>query len=161
MLTAVVMAACAPAEPEPMATTGTAEDEAAIRASVTSYAAAYGSKDAAALVAHATEDYEAVGPDGTMLSGRAGLQEVVAAEMAMVPADVSIAVSATVGFLRWISADAAVVGGTWTAAGMPAGMGPDRGSYLSVYRRDTDGQWRMSHGMSAPYMPPEAPPTTP
>lgn len=148
----VGLAACAGMEAP--ATSGSAEDEAAIRAQVTAYANAYTARDAAALAAIATEDYETVGPDGTRISGRSGLQEMVAAEMAMMPPEVSVTVSATTEYLRWLSADAAVAGGTWTASGAPAGMGPERGAWMSVFRRDTDGQWRMSHGMSAPYMPP-------
>lgn len=140
------------------ATAGSAEDEAAIRAQVTAYANAYTAKDAAALAAIATEDYESVGPDGSRTSGRAALQEVVAAEMAMMPAELTITVSATTDYLRWLSADAAVAGGTWSSTGAPAGMGPDRGAWMSVFRRDADGQWRMSHGMSVPYMPPPAAP---
>ncbi|MFN2317288.1 MAG: SgcJ/EcaC family oxidoreductase [Gemmatimonadales bacterium] len=142
---------------------GTAEDEAAIRAQVTAYANAYTARDAAALAAIVTEDYESVAPDGRRISGRAGVQEMVAEEMAMMPADVAMTVTATTDFLRWLSADAAVAGGTWSAMGAPAGMGPDRGAWLSVFVRDSDGQWRESNGMSAPYMPPPAPPaaTTP
>lgn len=151
----VVLSACA--APAPPAQ-GSAEDEAAIRASVAAYAGAYGSRDAAALAAQVTEDYEATNPDGSRVNGRAAVQEMVAAEMAQMPAEVSMSVSATVDYLRWLSADAAVAGGSWTATGMPAGAGPDRGSWMSVYRRDADGQWRMSHGMSTPYMPPPAAP---
>ncbi len=159
LMTAIALTACATAEPMPMA--GTAEDEAAIRAQVTAYAAAYTAKDAAALAAIATEDYEAVNGDGTKLNGRAAVQEMVAAEMAMMPADVTVTVSATTEYLRWMSATHAVAGGTWTATGAPPGSGPDRGAWISVFRKDADGQWRMSHGMSAPYMPPPAAPPAP
>jgi len=155
----VLVSACAGAEAP--AATGSAEDEAAIRAQVAAYAAAYTAKDAAALAALATEDYESVNPDGSKTSGRAALQAAVAAEMAMMPAEVAMTVSATTDYLKWLSADAAVAGGTWSAAGAPAGMGPDRGAWISVFRRDADGQWRMSHGMSAPYTPPPAPTATP
>ncbi len=148
----VALAACAGAEPA--ATTGTPEDEAAIRAAVTTYANAYSAKDAAALAAVATEDYEAVNLDGTRISGRGGLQQLVAAEMAMMPPEVSITVTATTDYLRWLGADAAVAGGSWSSTGAPAGVGPERGAWMSVFRKDADGQWRMSHGMSAPYMPP-------
>lgn len=152
VVVAVLLAACAGAEPA--ATTGTPEDEAAIRAQVTAYASAYSAKDAAALAAIATEDYVAVSADGSRISGRAAVQQMVAAEMAMMPADVSITVSATTDYLHWMSATHAVAGGTWSTTGAPAGSGPDRGSWISVFRKDADGQWRMSHGMSAPYMPP-------
>jgi uncharacterized protein (TIGR02246 family) len=155
----VALAACA--ETEAPAMSGTPEDEAAIRAQVTAYANAYSTKDAAALAAITTEDYESVGPDGSRMSGRAAVQEMVAAEMAMMPADMAISVTATTDYLRWLSADAAVAGGTWSSTGAPAGMGPDRGAWMSVFVRDTDGQWRMSNGMSAPYMPPPPAATTP
>lgn len=160
-LAVVALASCAGMEAP--AATGSAEDEAAIRAQVTAYANAYTAKDAAALAAVATEDYESVGADGSRMSGRAALQEMVAAEMAMMPAEMTITVTATTDFLRWLSADAAVAGGTWSSTGAPAGMGPERGAWMSVFVRDSDGQWRMSNGMSAPYMPPPAPPaaTTP
>lgn len=152
----VLVTACSGMEAP--ATAGSAEDEAAIRAAVTAYANAYTARDAAALAAVATEDYESVNTDGSPITGRAGLQALVAAEMAMMPADLQITVSATTDYLRWLSADAAVAGGTWSSTGAPAGMGPERGAWMSVFRRDADGQWRMSHGMSAPYMPPPAMP---
>lgn len=140
------------------AATGSAEDEAAIRAQVTAYANAYTARDAAALAAFVTEDYESTNPDGSRISGRAGVQEMITSELAMMPPEVTLSVSATTDYLQWLNADAAVAGGTWTASGAPPGAGPDRGAWMSVFRRDTDGQWRMSHSMSAPYMPPPAAP---
>jgi uncharacterized protein (TIGR02246 family) len=137
---------------------GTPEDEAAIRDLSTQYAAAYSARDAAALANLATEDYQAVSPDGQMVNGRAALQTMMAEEMNMMPADLQMQLSATTDFVRWIDADNAVAGGTWTASGAPEGMGPDRGSWIAVARQDADGTWRMASGMSAPYMPPPAMP---
>lgn len=142
------------------ATMGTAEDEAAIRAIATGYASAYSARDAAGLAALATEDYEAVSPEGTRISGRAAFQASLAEEMAMMPAELSITVSATTDFLRWIDATHAVAGGTWSSTGMPAGMGPERGSWMIVARKDADGTWRAMSGSSAAYMPPPAMPDT-
>lgn len=158
LIVTTLIVACAPAANAP--TAGTAEDETAIRAQVTAYANAYSARDAAALAAITTDDYEAVNPDGSRVNGRSGVEQMVAAEMAMMPADVPMTVTATTDYFRWLSADAAVAGGTWSSMGAPAGMGPDRGAWMSVFRRDTDGQWRMSHGMSAPYMPPPPAPAT-
>jgi len=141
---------------------GSAEDEAAIRGAVSAYASAYSAKDAAALAALVTEDYETVLPNGTRVSGRTGFQEMTTAEMAMAPAEVTMTLTATTDYLRWLSADAAVAGGTWSAAGAPAEMGPNRGSWMGVFRRDADGQWRMATGSSTPDMPvPAAPPASP
>lgn len=158
---AVALTACQPAAPAAM---GSADDEAAIRAMVTAYATAWGAKDPAALASMVTEDYETVLPNGTRITGRAAYQEMAAAEIAMMPADLTMTLSATTDYVRWLSADAAVAGGTWTAAGAPPEAGPNRGSWMGVFRRDTDGQWRMSNGASAPDIPMPAPPpaaTTP
>jgi uncharacterized protein (TIGR02246 family) len=137
---------------------GTPEDEAAIRQFSDQYVAAFAARDAAAAGMLVTEDYQTVMPDGTMQSGRAAFQSSVAEEMAMMPPDMSVTMSGTTDMIRWINATTAVAAGTWSATGMPAGAGPDRGSWLAVMEKDADGMWRMAHGMSAPYMPPPAMP---
>lgn len=154
----VVMALAACATAAPVATTGTAEDEAAIRAVATAYANAYNAKDAAGIGALMTEDYDAVGPDGTRMSGRAMVESSTAAEFAAFPAGATITLNVATDFVDWIDANNATAAGTWTVAGLPPGAGQDRGSWLAVFRKDADGQWRMSGGLTSPYIPPPAMP---
>lgn len=156
---AIVLALAACAGMEAPATAGSAEDEAAIRGVATQWGAAYSARDAAGIAALVTENYEEVMPDGRHVQGRAALQTALAEELGMIPAEVTMTLTVTTDYLHWIGADAAAAGGSWTVAGVPEGSGPSRGSWLGVFRRDTDGQWRMANGLGSADMPPAAPPT--
>lgn len=153
----VLVSACAGAAAP--AATGTADDEAAIRAVATGYATAYNAKDAAGIAALMAEDYDAVGPDGMRMTGRAAVESMTATELAAIPAGATITLNVTTDFVRWIDANNATAAGGWTVAGLPPGVGQDRGSWLGVFRKDADGQWRMTGGLTSPYIPPPPAPT--
>lgn len=140
------------------ATTGTPEDEAAIRAVLDQWGQAYSAKDAAALGNLVTDDYEEVTPDGSHITNREGLQSTYQAELSAIPAEVPFTLTVTTDFIRWIGADAATAGGTWTVSGPPPGSGPERGSWLGLMLKGSDGQWRMANGLGAAYLPPPAAP---
>lgn len=152
---AVVAAGCA--APEPMATEGTAEDEAAIRALATAYATAFNAHDAAGLAALVADDYETVAASGTHVMGPAGVEALEEADiqerMAM---GVEITLSVEPVFVNWIDAGHALMGGTWSTTGVPEGM-PNSGSFLVVAAAAEDGSWKMISGLPAQYVEPPAP----
>ena len=154
LLGTLALAACAP---PPAPTTGTAADETAIRGIGAAYAEAWNKGDVTAMVAFSTDDYDAVQPDGKVIKGKAGVEEEAktsAAARAGLPLKLSIETS----ILRWTSASTAAIGGTWTVAGMPAGMGADKGAWSSTVAKSADGQWRMVTGLVSAFVPPPAAP---
>lgn len=154
LLGTLAIAACAT---PPAPTTGTAADEAAIRAIGTTYADAWNKGDTGTLVALAAEDYEAVSADGKVTKGRAGV-ETEAKAAAAARAGLPLKLSVETSLFRWTSATTAAVGGTWTMAGVPPGMGADKGAWSSTVGKGADGQWRMLTGLVSEYVPPPAPP---
>jgi uncharacterized protein (TIGR02246 family) len=150
----LALAACAPA-PAP---TGTPADEAAIRAIGPAYTEAWNNGDTAALAAFSSEDYEAVGADGRVVKGRAGV-EAEAKEGVAARAGLGLKLAVDTTILKWASANSAAIGGTWTIAGLPAGAGGDKGAWTAFVVKGTDGQWRMATGLVAQYVPPPPPPT--
>jgi len=137
-----------------MAMQGTAEDEAAIRGLPDRYVAAYNAGDAAGIAALAADDYQAVAPDGTLVSGKAGVERMTAAEMQMNrKMNVTVTLSVSMDFLHWLDAENATIGGSWTVTGVPAGQ-PDRGSWLAVVHKSPDGQWLLTSDLAAPFLQP-------
>ncbi|MGQ0704436.1 MAG: SgcJ/EcaC family oxidoreductase [Gemmatimonadales bacterium] len=137
------LAACA----APPAATGTAEDEAAIRAMADKYVAAYGAKDAAALGALVTDDYEDVDPTGKRTQGRAGFEEAVRQMFATMPAGMTMSMTATTDYIRWIDANHAVAGGTWqTSPAMPPM--PSKGSWMAAMVKQGT-EWKMMNSLGA------------
>jgi uncharacterized protein (TIGR02246 family) len=138
------------------AATGTPSDEQAIREIAGKYAAAYTAKDTAALGALVAEDYEDVDPTGAHPQGRAAFQARAAQDFAMMPAGMSMSMTATTSYVRWIDADHAVAGGTFeTTPAMPPM--PSKGSWMAVAAKK-DGAWKIvsslgSMDMSALAMP--------
>lgn len=156
-------AACAPAAPPappPVAMQGTADDEAALRGLAGKYTTSFNANDAAALAALVSEDFENISADGTHTKGRAafrqreetGIKERAAAKM-------TLTLSTTTGYLNWIDAKNAVIGGTWTMAGLPAGA-PDKGAWIVVCAKSDDGQWLMRNSLVAEAPIPPPPPAT-
>jgi ketosteroid isomerase-like protein len=147
------MVAACPAPAGNTAATGSAEDEATLRANADAYAAAWNARDAAAVAALLSSEYHEVTPDGRHLSTAADAQASLAAEFAQMPAGVTM--SLTTEFTKWINADNAYSGGIWTTTGMPAGM-PTRGSWLVISARDSTG-WKITSGLGStdvtPLMP--------
>jgi uncharacterized protein (TIGR02246 family) len=150
-LSVLALAACA------APTAGSAADETALRAMGGKYADAFNKKDAAALAAMVTDDYQAVSPDGTEVKGKAAFEETEKQSAAgRTGMDLKLSVQTTI--VKWAGADHAAIGGTWTMAGIPAGMGGDKGAWSGVAEKGADGQWRLATGMVAQYVPPPAAP---
>lgn len=141
------------------AATGTAEDEAAVRAIAGKYAAAMSAKDTAAFGALVADDYQIVDPTGKMVQGRAGAVATAAQEFAMMPAGMSMSMKATTDFVRWIDANHAVAGGTWeTSPAMPGQ--PTKGSWLATAEKKGS-DWKVTAALGAPDMTPMMPPPPP
>lgn len=152
-LASVLFSACAaPAPPSPAAT-GTADDEAALRGLGDRYVAAFNAGDVAGLTGLVADDYECVLPDGTHITGRAAFQQMFEKDVAArQEAGLTLALSATTAMLKWIDSTNAVIGGTWTITGVPAGA-PTSGSWMSVTSKGTDSQWRIRSSLAADLMP--------
>jgi hypothetical protein len=62
-------------------------------------------------------------------------------------------------FVRWAGAAHAAVAGVWAMAGVPPGMGADKGAWSAMAEKGADGQWRLSTVLVADdEVPPPAPP---
>jgi uncharacterized protein (TIGR02246 family) len=156
-----VLAACAPAPvPAPAPTSGTAADEAALRALGQKYADAWNKADVATLSSMLTDDYEAVSADGKTVKGRAGAEQMEK-ESAAQRAGLPLALTVNTSIVKWSGANGAALSGTWTMAGLPAGMGADKGAWSSFAVKGSDGQWRIATGLVAEYVPPPATPPAP
>ena len=141
------------------ATTGTADDEAALRATGDAWAAAWNARDAAAIAALMSTEYHEVTPDGRHHSTAAQAQESMAAEFGqMTPGET---ITLTTSFTKFVDANNAYAGGTWQTTGGPAGM-PNRGSWLVIHKKESTG-WKIVSGLGSvdimPLMP--AAPVTP
>jgi uncharacterized protein (TIGR02246 family) len=154
LLAVIAVAACAP---PPAPATGTAADDAAIRAIGPAYADAWNKADVPALLAFSAEDYEGVRPDGTVIKGRAAVESDLKASAAA-RAGLPLTLSVETTLLKWTSAASATTAGTWTLAGLPPGMGGNKGAWTSTVVKGADGQWRMATGLVAEFVPPPAPP---
>jgi uncharacterized protein (TIGR02246 family) len=157
----LAVSACAGSGGAPAAT-GTPEDEQAIRGITTAYAAAYSAKDTAAFAALMVDDYHAVDPTGRHLTSKADAVAAAVAEFAMMPAGVSVSMSATTDFIKFIDANHAMAGGTWSISPSMPGM-PSKGSWLAVAVKQGT-EWKTMSAMGAPdlsgMMPPPPPPPT-
>ena len=147
--------ACAP---PPAPTSGTAADEAAIRAMGAKYADSWNKNDVAGLVTMVTDDYEVVAPDGMVVKGRAAFEEEQkkgVTERTGLPLKLNV----TTSYVKWGGANAASVGGTWTLDGLPPGAGAGKGAWTMFVVKGADSQWRMASGLvaDAPTPPPVAP----
>jgi len=137
-------------------TAGSAADETALRAMGGKYADAFNKRDAAALAALVTDDYQAVSPDGTEVKGRAAFEESEK-KSAAERTGMQLTLDVKTTIMKWAGADHAVLGGTWTMAGLPAGMGGDKGAWSGTAEKGADGQWRLATGLVAQYVAPPAP----
>jgi uncharacterized protein (TIGR02246 family) len=146
----LLLAAC---QPSNQATTETAADSAALRDLSAAYAAAWNARDAAAIAGLMSSDYHEVSPAGAHHSSAADAQAAMAAELSQMPEGSSITL--TTAFTRFIDANHAYSGGTYTVTGMPAGM-PTQGSWLVVNVKDESG-WKMASGLGAADITPMLP----
>lgn len=147
----LALAACARLAP----TTGTPEDETALRAMGPRYADAWNKGDVTTLVSMVTDDYQAVGPDGNTVNGRAALEEMEK-KQATDRTGLPLKLSVNTNYVRFAGPNAASLGGTWTMAGVPPGLGADKGAWTSLVVKGADGQWRLATGLVAEYHPPPA-----
>ena len=153
----LIAAACAPA---PAPTSGTPADEATLRALGGKFADAWNKGDIPALVAMATEDYDVVSPDGMVIKGRAAFEKSEKEQLTQ-RTGLPLKLTVNTSYVKWGGANAASLGGTWTMAGLPPGLGADKGSWTVFAVKGTDGEWRMSSGLVANATPPAAPPAAP
>jgi uncharacterized protein (TIGR02246 family) len=107
------------------------------------FTAAYNKADAAGIGAMYAEDAVRVAPDGTVLSGRAAVQQNYGASLAGPMKGASIKLTATES--RQLTPDIHVVVGTWEITGAQAG--PLSGKYINTLVRK-DGQWRIAGNMA-------------
>jgi len=154
-LAVVALPACSPSAP---AATGSPADEQAIRDMANQYAAAYGKRDTTALGALVSDDYEAVEPTGQHTQGRAAFESTVGKEFAMMPAGMTMSMTAGTTYVRWVNANTAVAGGTWETTPAMPGM-PNKGSWMAVVAKK-DGSWKMMSALGAPDMSMMAMPDT-
>lgn len=146
-LAVIALPSCTPRAP---AATGSAADEQAIRDIAGKYADAYAKRDTAALGALVSDSYEAVEPTGQHTQGRAAFESLVAQEFAMMPAGMSMSMTATTTYVRWVNANTAVAGGTWETTPAMPGM-PNKGSWMAVVAKQDD-SWKMTSALGAPDM---------
>lgn len=147
--TLFLMTACTPTP----AATGSAADEEAIKAMDTQYADAWNKQDAKALSAMVTEDYHSVDMMGVHLEGRAAFEKATVDGFAASPPGQILTINH--GYTKWLSGTSAVTGGTWTAAGAPAGF-PSRGSWQSVLTKSGD-TWLIAAALASVEPPVPAP----
>ena len=153
----LALAACARVQTP---ASGTAEDEAAIRANGGKFAAAWNKGDVAAISAMIADNYHAVEPDGRMIEGKAA-NEAFEKESAAQRAGLGLTLSIQTSYIHWVNANNASVGGTWSLSGLPPGAGADKGAWTTLTQKGTDGQWRIATALVAEYHPPPAPPAAP
>lgn len=149
----LVLAACS-------ATSGSAADETALRGMGAKYADAFNRGDTAALAAMVTDDYEVVGADGSEIKGKAAFEEAEKKSAAQ-RTGLGLRLDVKTTYVKWMGADHAALGGTWTMAGVPPGMGGDRGAWSGVASKGSDATWRLATGLVAQYVAPVAPAPTP
>jgi uncharacterized protein (TIGR02246 family) len=112
------------------------------------FTAAYNKGDAAGIGAIYAEDGLRVAPDGTVLSGRAAIQQSYGALLAGPMKGARIALTATES--RELTPDVRVVVGTYEITG---GQTPLSGKYINTLVRK-DGQWRIAGNMAMRPAPP-------
>ena len=138
---AVALAACAPQPAAEPPDTRTA-DEAAIHAAAKAWSAAAEAKDAEAFTSFYTDDAVLMMEDAPDAHGIAALREGVAGMMQ----DPNFALSfATDNVVVARSGDIAYETGnyTMTMTGPDESPATEKGSYVAVWRKETDGQWKV------------------
>jgi len=132
--------------------TGTAEDEQAIRGLADKYAAAFTARDTAAFRTLVTSDYQDVDPTGKHTQGADAVVASVAAEMATMPAGMTVAMKTTTTYVTFIDATHAVAGGTFEVTpAMPGTNG--KGAWMAVAAKEGS-DWKMMSALGAGDMTP-------
>jgi uncharacterized protein (TIGR02246 family) len=130
----VILAACAQAaEKKPAA----ASDEAAIRAAVESYVAAYNRADAKAVAAHWSDSGQWISPSGERFKGKQAIEKELKTLFAE---NKGVRIEVQRPVVRIISPDAAIEEGT-VSVFRPA-EAPSESTYLAVHVKK-DGHWKL------------------
>jgi uncharacterized protein (TIGR02246 family) len=116
-------------------------DEAALRATVSDFLAAWNAADVASLGTFYAEDAIEMQPDGAPHEGRKAIQDGHGAFFAQFTATqtatvTEVGVEGNLGFNR----------GTWSVRSMPRAGGPETsrtGNWMVLLRRDADGSWKI------------------
>lgn len=149
----LLVAACATAAQDE-AGTGTAEDEAALRAGAQRYAAAWNARQVDSIIVLMADTYEAVLANGSHTDGLEAVRAEVTGGMAGIPAGVTTALTTT--FVQFLDDHAAVAGGTYAITGMPPGV-PSTGAWMTANKK-IGTEWKVVSVTSAPDMPMPAAP---
>ena len=145
----VALGACAPAAP-PEPAMPTDADRQALTDLMERVETAYNAMDTAGMLATIADDYLAISSDGTRIEGRAAYEAQMAEEFAGERPE-GFSLSIETGYIQFIGADAASVGGTWSVTGVPEGA-PNSGSYLVVAVRSGD-TWLTRNVVVSQYVP--------
>jgi uncharacterized protein (TIGR02246 family) len=129
----------------PSAPAGAAEDEKAIRATISAFAQAFQNGDAAAIAQLFTEDAEAVDADGASIQGRAALQDHYAARF---DSDPGIKLGTAVESVKMIAPGVARETGR-TAEYAADGKLTDTTRYTAIHVL-RDGQWLIASVRETP-----------
>ena len=148
--------------PQPAAASpGSSADEAAIRAVMDAFSAAWGRHDAKALVATYMADADFTAPPGTVLRGSAAIEKGFAADHGASGLFRSSTIKQTIDRIRFLKPDVAVLQGAFETSGAIGPQGAPlvpspKGRLLLVFVKD-GGQWKVASGMAmAPMGPPPA-----
>ncbi len=114
-----------------------ADDEAAIRAAVESYVAAYNRADAKAVAEHWSENAEWISPSGDRIQGRQAIEEQM---RAMFAGGQAPRIAVYDPKIRMVSDDVAVEEGV--ARVVRPGEPPEDSSYLAIHVKQ-DGKWKL------------------
>lgn len=147
-LALALIAACAP---KTTATTGSAADEEAIRGRAAVFADAWNKGDTKTLSAMMSDDIHEIEGNGEFVEGKAAWEKGSDAAFAIRPAGQSLTIETK--YLRWIDANSAATGGTWTLAGAPAGA-PTAGTWSNTLVRAGTGWNVITSHVAVNYVPP-------
>lgn len=146
-LALALIAACAPK----VATTGSAADEEAIRSRAAVFSDAWNKGDSKALSAMMSDDIHSIEATGEHLEGKAAWEKATSDQFAARPAGQSLTINTS--YLRWIDANSAATGGTWSVAGAPAGA-PAAGTWSNTLVRSGTGWTVIASHVAVNYVPP-------
>lgn len=133
---------------------GTSDDEVAMRGMAAKYATAFNAGDVAALAQMVSDDFESLSADGSHIKGRRAFQAEQDKQFKeRLAIGLKLTLDAKAVYLTWIDVNHAVVGGTFTMAGLPPGA-PDKGSWIVVNRRGADGKWVITNSLVSEFVAP-------
>jgi uncharacterized protein (TIGR02246 family) len=136
--------ACSPPAAGP--TSGTPADEAQIKTLANAWATAWSTKDTKPVAAILADDYQDVTPQGLYEKGAKAMLDQMTKDMAGVPAEPKMQMSAITSYVRFLSDKAAVAGGTYSMTGGMPGM-PNKGAWMAVAVK-SDSTWKVVSSMA-------------